>query len=244
MIGVDVGGTKVSAATLHGAPVVHPTDCSSTQALIDQLVAAVGEVAAGETPAAVGFGIPSVVEFETGLVRSSTNIPLADVPLREVLRERLGTEVFVDNDATVAALAEAHDEHGRLDVGSLVMITVGTGIGGGIVIDGHAYRGATGAAGELGHTLVMLAESIPAATRFPSRGRWRPSPPATSSTASPARPRRRIRRPRSGAGSHQRLRRRARRGRRRAGGRRGGDRMPRNPRAARRDRRRERDQHV
>ena len=170
VIGVDVGGTKVSSATLHGTPAVHPTDRSSTRALIDQLVAAVREVAGGETPAAVGFGIPSVVEFETGLVRSSTNIPLADVPLRKVLRERLGTEVFVDNDATVAALAEAHDEHGRLAVDSLVMITVGTGIGGGIVIDGHAYRGATGAAGELGHTLVTLTASIPAATAFPQPG--------------------------------------------------------------------------
>ncbi len=170
VIGVDVGGTKVSAATLRGAPAVHPTDRSSTRALIEQLVAAVGEVAGGRTPAAVGFGIPSVVEFNTGLVRSSTNIPLADVPLRSVLRERLGTEVFVDNDATVAALAEAHDEHGRLDTGSLVMITVGTGIGGGIVIDGRAYRGATGAAGELGHTLVTLAESIPPASDFPQPG--------------------------------------------------------------------------
>ena len=100
VIGVDVGGTKVSAATLEGTPAVHPTDRSSTGSLIDQLVAAVREVAGAETPAAVGFGIPSVVEFETGLVRSSTNIPLADVPLRKVLRERLGTEVFVDNDAT------------------------------------------------------------------------------------------------------------------------------------------------
>jgi glucokinase len=170
VIGVDVGGTKMSVATLNGTPALHPTDRSSTRALIDQIVAAVGEVANGSPPAAVGIGLPSVIEFQTGLVRSSTNIPLADVPLRTVLGERLGTAVFVDNDATVAALAEAHDEHGRLDVRCLVMITVGTGIGGGIVIDGHAYRGATGAAGELGHTLVTLDESIPAATGFPQPG--------------------------------------------------------------------------
>jgi glucokinase len=170
VIGVDVGGTKVSAAALDGPPATAPTDRSSTAALIDQLVAAVERVCAGERPAAVGFGIPSVVDFATGLVRSSTNIPLANVPLRTVLRERLGTEVFVDNDATVAALAEAHDERGRADAGSLVMITVGTGIGGGIVIDGHAYRGATGAAGELGQTLVTLPESIPPPTGFPQPG--------------------------------------------------------------------------
>src|SRR5579871_1175179 len=170
VIGVDVGGTKVSAASFQGTPAMQPTDTSSSRALIDQLVAAVRGVAAGETPAAVGIGIPSVVEWKTGRVRNSTNIPLADVPLREVLRERLGTEVFVDNDATVAALAEAHDEHGRLESGSLVMITVGTGIGGGIVIHGHAYRGATGAAGELGHTLVTLPESIPPPSGFPQPG--------------------------------------------------------------------------
>jgi glucokinase len=170
VIGVDVGGTKVSAATLHGTPTLRPTDCSSSRALIDQLVDVVADVAGGERPDAVGIGLPSVVDFETGAVRSSTNIPLADVPLRTVLRERLGTEVFVDNDATVAALAEAHDEHGRLESGSLVMITVGTGIGGGIVIHGHAYRGATGAAGELGHTLVTLPESIPPPSGFPQPG--------------------------------------------------------------------------
>jgi glucokinase len=84
--------------------------------------------------------------------------------------ERLGVPVFVDNDATVAALAEAHNEQGGLDVRTLVMFTVGTGVGGGIVIDGRSYRGATGAAGEFGHTLIAINEDIPAATRFPQPG--------------------------------------------------------------------------
>ena len=98
-------------------------------------------------------------------------MPLQDVPLRAVLSDALGLPVFVDNDATVAALAEAHDEHGRLDVHSLVMFTVGTGVGGGIVIDGHSYRGATGAAGELGMTLVAIDERIPpASASFPQPG--------------------------------------------------------------------------
>jgi len=116
-------------------------------------------------------GIPSVVEFATGRARSSVNVPLQDVPLRAVLSDRLGLPVFVDNDATVAALAEAHDEDGRLDVGSLVMFTVGTGVGGGIVIGGRSYRGATGAAGELGMTLVSIGEQIPPAqSAFPQPG--------------------------------------------------------------------------
>ena len=174
LIGVDVGGTKTSVASMRGGavgqPLVRPTERSSAEALLAQIVAQVSEVAAGESPAAVGVGIPSVVEFATGRVRSSVNIPLQDVPLRTVLSDRLGLPVFVDNDATVAALAEAHDAQGRLDVRSLVMFTVGTGVGGGIVIDGRSYRGTTGAAGELGHTLIALSELIPAATSFPQPG--------------------------------------------------------------------------
>jgi glucokinase len=175
LIGVDVGGTKVSVATLRGSvagePLLKPTDRSGAEGLIAQIVSQIDEVAAGESPAAVGIGIPSVVEFATGRAANTTNLPLRDVPLRSLMSERLGLPVFVDNDATVAALAEVHDENGRLDVRSLVMITVGTGVGGGIVIDGRAYRGATGAAGEIGHTLIAIAEEIPPATAsFPQPG--------------------------------------------------------------------------
>jgi glucokinase len=174
VIGVDVGGTKVSVAALRGnstsTPVVAPTDRSGSEELIAQIVAAVEAVAAWDSPAAVGVGVPSIIDFATGLARWSVNVPLADVPLRSVLGERLGLPVFVDNDATVAALAEAHDESGQLDAQTLVMFTVGTGVGGGIVIDGRIYRGATGAAGELGMTLVAIDERVPPATRFPQPG--------------------------------------------------------------------------
>ncbi|HLW94462.1 MAG TPA: ROK family protein [Solirubrobacteraceae bacterium] len=174
VIGVDVGGTKVSVATLEqgrtGEPLIHPTDTSGSDALIEQIANQVGEVLAGRTAAAVGIGIPSVVDFATGTAKTSVNIPLRDVPLRAVLGERLGVPVFVDNDATVAAFAEAHDEHGQVDVRSLFMFTVGTGVGGGIVIDGRSYRGATGAAGEVGHTLIAIDPAIPAATSFPQPG--------------------------------------------------------------------------
>jgi glucokinase len=154
VIGVDVGGTKMSVATLGGPAVLTPTDCASSSDLIAQIVDRVRKTAAGRSPAAVGVGIPSVIEFATGRVRSSVNIPLHDVALREELGRRLGTPVFVDNDATLAALAEAHDDDGRLSARNLVMLTLGTGVGGGIVVDGRIYRGATGAAGELGHTMI------------------------------------------------------------------------------------------
>jgi glucokinase len=161
VIGIDLGGTKVAAAALRdrklGDSIQHPTKLSSSAALIDQLVAIVQEVRGDEPLDAVGIGVPSIVEFATGRVVSSVNIPLVDVPLRAVLGERLGgVPVFVDNDATVAALAEAHDESLQLVSHNLVMLTIGTGIGGGIVLGGRIYRGATGGAGEIGHTLVAV----------------------------------------------------------------------------------------
>jgi glucokinase len=176
VVGVDLGGTKVAVAPLvgrhFGESLVLPTDRSGSGALIDQLVAMVSRIRSDDL-AAIGIGVPSIVEFDTGRVVSSVNIPLKDVPLRQVLGERLGVPVFVDNDATVAALAEAHDAELRLVAHNLVMITVGTGVGGGFVLGGRIYRGATGGAGEIGHTLVGLdlsGPSVPAPTRFPQPG--------------------------------------------------------------------------
>src|SRR3954470_16534635 len=155
LVGVDVGGTKVAVAVLEdgqlGEARVRPTETASPDALVDQLVEAIEE----QMPAdAIGIGVPSVVDWEKGMARSSVNIPLEKVPLRQILRKRLGLPVYVDNDATVAATAEAHGPDAKVDVRHLVMLTVGTGVGGGIVIDGHIYRGATGAAAELGHMLI------------------------------------------------------------------------------------------
>ncbi len=174
LIGVDVGGTKVAVAALEGSaldePALQPTDTSGAQALVDQLVAAIG--AAGAC-AAVGVAVPSVVDWKTGRIRSSVNIPLHDVALREVLRERLGVPVYVDNDATCAALAEAYGDEGELVARHLVMFTVGTGVGGGIVIGGRVYRGATGAAAEIGHTIVgadLRRAPFAASDAFPQPG--------------------------------------------------------------------------
>jgi glucokinase len=159
VVGVDLGGTKVAAAALVerrlGEHLLRATDLSSTEALIRQLVELVNEVRPPDLDG-VGIGVPSVVEFRTGRVVSSVNVPLADVPLREVLSQRLEVPVFVDNDATVAALAEAFDEQLQPVAQNLVMLTIGTGVGGGIVLGGRIYRGSTGGAGELGHTIIAL----------------------------------------------------------------------------------------
>jgi glucokinase len=170
VIGVDVGGTKVSVAVLEDGglsePVLRPTDQRGSDELVAQLIEAIR--AAGPA-AAVGVGVPSVIDFETGMARTSVNIPLQGVPLRQLLTDALGFPAFVDNDATVAALAEAFDDDLRAIAQTLVMITVGTGIGGGIVINGRIFRGATGAAPEIGHIIIGadLRTGAPAPGKLP-----------------------------------------------------------------------------
>jgi glucokinase len=174
LIGVDVGGTKLAVASLQeGRLDSHPdipTASASQEALIDEIAGAVNAVRSPDT-AAVGVGVPSVVEFASGRVKSSVNVNLADLPLRTVLQDRLGLPVFVDNDANCAALAEAYDG-AEMVVQDLVMITVGTGVGGGLVLGGRLYRGATGAAGEIGHTLIgaQLDHGTPRVGNFPQEG--------------------------------------------------------------------------
>ena len=173
-IGVDVGGTKVAVTTLADrgftATRIEPTELETSDALIEQLVRVIGEQ---RTPSsrAVGIGVPSVVEFATGRIRYSVNIPLADVPLRALLSERVGLPVYVDNDANCAALAEAH-EGGRLTATQLVMLTIGTGVGGGVVLNGRVFRGATGAAPELGHITIGLdlVDGAPEQSKWPRAG--------------------------------------------------------------------------
>jgi glucokinase len=155
-IGIDVGGTKVATAVLEGgefamSPPV-PTRVEDTNALVDQIAAEVD--AHREGALAVGVGLPSIIEFATGRVRHTVNLPLHEVPLRALLSERCGLPVYVDNDAGCAALAEAF-AGGRIVSENLVMLTIGTGVGGGIVLGGKLYRGKTSAA-ELGHILVGL----------------------------------------------------------------------------------------
>ena len=160
VIGVDIGGTKVAAARLDGRELGEPhlraTDLSGSDAADRSARGGRRRSAAPTTFRRWASGFRRSSSSPPGRVISSVNIPLADVPLREVLSERLGVPAFVDNDATVAALAEAHDTDLRPCARDLVMITVGTGVGGGLVLGGRIYRGATGGAGELGHTIVGL----------------------------------------------------------------------------------------
>ncbi|HET6551027.1 MAG TPA: ROK family protein [Solirubrobacter sp.] len=155
-IGVDVGGTKIAVAVLDGGELsesrIVSTNQASQEALVAQIASAI-EGSMGPEVRAVGIGMPSIIEFASGRILSSVNIPLHDIPLRDVLTERMGVPVYVENDAGCAALAEA-SESGRVVIDSLVMLTVGTGVGGGWVLNGRLYRGATTSAAEVGHTII------------------------------------------------------------------------------------------
>ena len=164
VIGVDLGGTKLLAgvvdrdlAVYHRA--VRRSSSATTEELLDKLVAAVTEVresASAEFEVlAVGIGIPSLVDLERGVPGFTAHLPLAGLPFRDVMAERLALPVFVANDATLAMLAE-HRYGAARGVSDAVMLTVGTGIGGGLVVGGRLVHGAVGAAGEEGHMVVDL----------------------------------------------------------------------------------------
>jgi glucokinase len=160
VIGIDAGGTKLLGGVVDEQLVVHHrvrrtwrgADRGETLGLF---VEAVEEIrAAAPDVEAVGFGIPSLVSPDGASVWSN-HLPLDDLPFRDLMSERLGLPVFVDNDSNLALLAE-HRHGAARGTRHALMIALGTGIGGGIVMDGRLYRGAGGAAGELGHLVVDL----------------------------------------------------------------------------------------
>jgi glucokinase len=170
VLGVDVGGTKVAVAAVDGVTVREAirdrTVTETTEGLLEGIDAVVRRMIeiVGE-PEAIGVGVPSQIEYATGTVETSVNIPLTGVPLREELGQRFGVPVFVDNDANCAALAEAHilgEQH-------LVMLTLGTGVGGGVVIDGMTFRGAHGLGAELGH-MTINPDGPPCPGNCPNHG--------------------------------------------------------------------------
>ena len=172
-IGVDLGGTKMLVGVLDGTEVLFESREASTdrseEELVELLVREVSEARDAQPGAtAVGLGIPATFDHETGVAVAAVNLPIADLPIRDLVAERVGLPVFVDNDANVAALAESlyGAARGKTNV---VMLTIGTGIGGGLIINGEVYRGSTGAGAELGH-VVIQADGPPCQGNCPNHG--------------------------------------------------------------------------
>jgi glucokinase len=160
-IGVDLGGTKMLLGVLDGdsKTVWESRERSAGEGedeLVELLVREVGEARA-ERPEvkAVGMGIPATIDHEKGLAVAAVNLPIENLPIRDLVVERTGLPTFVDNDANVAALAE-HLFGAARGAENAVMLTIGTGIGGGLILGGEIYRGSTGAGAELGHVAIQL----------------------------------------------------------------------------------------
>jgi glucokinase len=153
VIGVDLGGTKIATGRVSRsgsieAATEHPTPVTSQADLLEGIYGAVSEQL-GEDVVAVGIGLPSRIDQRTGRAHGSVNIPLQDLPIRDLMEERFGVPVGIENDANAAALAEWKLGAG-LGTQDMLMLTLGTGVGGGVVIGGSLFRGWA----ELGHVVI------------------------------------------------------------------------------------------
>jgi glucokinase len=160
-IGVDLGGTKIHAAVVSPEGVVFsehrlPTDVGGGPTkVVDDIVRAVRDELDADLSVinAVGVGLAGQVNAETGVVRSSPNLKWTDFPFAERLQQELGVPVAVENDVTTAAWGEWRHGAGQ-GIDDLLVLYVGTGVGGGIVSDGRLLAGARGMAGEVGHMTI------------------------------------------------------------------------------------------
>lgn len=163
-IGVDLGGTnlRIAAVDAQGRLMEKVTLGTKTvlgrdQVLNDMCEAirhASDKFKSSGSLLGVGIGVPGIIDMQTGMVRESPNLPgWSDYPVRDEIEKRLGAPVILENDANVAAFGEKWLGVGR-QVGDMAMLTLGTGVGGGIVLDGKIWHGMTGMAGEFGHMTV------------------------------------------------------------------------------------------
>ncbi len=164
-IGVDLGGTKLAVAAVDeawrvvGEKISHDHTCCDEEGILDIIERDLAEVLSGldaspDQVDGVGLLFPGHVRWPEGITLTTSNLGcLKDFPLRSALSERLGLPVVVDNDANGQTLAEHRFGAGR-GTRNMVFLTVSTGVGGGIIINGDLYRGATGTAGEFGHMIV------------------------------------------------------------------------------------------
>ena len=157
-IGLDVGGSKVGGVLMAADGAVrsslrHETPADDVDAVLETVVLVAKRLGAAGPAAAIGVGAAGMVEHETGAMRWAPNIAWREIPLRDLVAERTGLPCIVDNDANTAAWGECRFGAAR-GLRHVLVVTVGTGIGGGIVQDGALYRGAHGFAAEIGHVIV------------------------------------------------------------------------------------------
>ena len=184
-IGVDLGGTKILAGVVARDGTVvrrheRATPQDSQASVVRELEAAVSELLDGEI-AALGFGAPSPIDQVTGVVVECVNLPLRDFALRDHMAQRFGLATGLDNDANAAAIGEWRAGAGR-GVDDLVMLTLGTGLGGGVISGGRPFRGSRGTGVELGH-VVIVHDGRPCQGACRGRGHLEPYVTGLAATA-------------------------------------------------------------
>src|SRR6185295_17618713 len=162
-IGLDLGGTNLRAAAIDRSGKMIEKISGTTNfsegkdALLSDIVAEISKLREKHGQgglAGIGVGVPGFIRMKEGVISNSNNLPyLEGVPVRDEISRRLGAMVILENDANAAALGEKWMGAGK-DVDDLVLLTLGTGIGGGIIIGGRVLHGYLGMAGELGHITV------------------------------------------------------------------------------------------
>jgi len=173
-VGVDLGGTKLLTGVVgEGPEVLHRSERSSLGQTSDEVMAALeaelhAAVAAHPDVAAIGLGVPCTIDHERGLAIQAVNLPITDLPIRDLISDRLSLPVSIDNDGNTAALAE-HRWGAARGSRNAVLLTIGTGIGGGLILGGEVYRGSSGAGAELGH-MVIDQDGPPCQGSCPNRG--------------------------------------------------------------------------
>jgi glucokinase len=173
-VGVDLGGTKMLVGVVDSERrVLYRSTAPSAGLSQDELLDALerelrSAIDARPDVIAAGLGIPCTIDRARGVAIMAVNLELADVAVGELMTERLGLPTQVDNDANLAMLAE-HRFGAARRARNAAMLTIGTGIGGGLIIDGRLYRGSTGGAGELGH-IVIEEDGPPCQGNCPNRG--------------------------------------------------------------------------
>jgi glucokinase len=168
-IGVDLGGTnlRIAAISTDGhmlEKITLGTNSLGPDHVVDEMCGAIRQLTekyrSTGAMLGAGIGIPGIIDLDAGVVRKSANLPgWSEYPVRAQIERRLGTRIFLENDGKVAALGEKWLGAGR-DVNDMVMITLGTGIGGCIILNGRIFHGMNGMAGEFGH-VTLIPDGVP-----------------------------------------------------------------------------------
>ncbi|MBE0446874.1 MAG: ROK family glucokinase [Actinobacteria bacterium] len=162
-IGVDIGGTKIAAATVDiEGRMLSSLKIDTPGGTSDDVVTAIGDIVKRLNESAlntgevvgIGLGVAGTINWKEGLVVQSPNLPFSNIRLRSIVESKFGLSTFMDNDGNLATLGEKYYGAAR-GARNIIGLTLGTGIGAGIIFDGCLYRGATGSAAEIGHMVIQ-----------------------------------------------------------------------------------------